>query len=64
MAVNVYNTSVTQDNFSRNDYLRWINESLHMNLTKIEQLCTGKLPTLDEALYNEGQNAVFFCQVW
>merc|ERR1711990_275607 len=41
MAVNVYNTSVTQDNFSRNDYLRWINESLQMNLTKIEQLCTG-----------------------
>jgi len=41
MAVNVYNTSVTQDNFSRNDYLRWINECLQMNLTKIEQLCTG-----------------------
>jgi len=41
MAVNVTVTSVTQDNFSRNDYLRWINESLQMNLTKIEQLCTG-----------------------
>lgn len=41
MAVNVTVTSVTQDNLSRNDYLRWINESLQMNLTKIEQLCTG-----------------------
>lgn len=41
MAVNVTVTSVTQENFSRNDYLNWVNESLLMNLTKIEQLCTG-----------------------
>ena len=42
MAVNVYATSVTSDNLSRHDMLVWINESLMMNLTKIEQLCSGK----------------------
>ncbi|KAF3697373.1 Microtubule-associated protein RP/EB family member 1 APC-binding protein EB1 End-binding protein 1 [Channa argus] len=41
MAVNVYSTSVTSDNLSRHDMLVWINESLQMNLTKIEMLCTG-----------------------
>lgn len=41
MAVNVYSTSVTSDNLSRHDMLMWINESLQMNLTKIEMLCTG-----------------------
>ncbi|KAM9343525.1 microtubule-associated protein RP/EB family member 1-like [Pholidichthys leucotaenia] len=41
MAVNVYSTSVTTDNLSRHDMLVWINESLQMNLTKIEMLCTG-----------------------
>ncbi|XP_074538046.1 microtubule-associated protein RP/EB family member 1b [Halichoeres trimaculatus] len=41
MAVNVYSTSVTSDNLSRHDMLEWINESLQMNLTKIEMLCTG-----------------------
>lgn len=43
MAVNVYSTSVTSDNLSRHDMLAWINESLQMNLTKIEQLCSGKV---------------------
>ncbi|XP_037629178.1 microtubule-associated protein RP/EB family member 1-like isoform X1 [Sebastes umbrosus] len=41
MAVNVYSTSVTSDNLSRHDMLVWINDSLKMNLTKIEMLCTG-----------------------
>ncbi|CAJ1084355.1 microtubule-associated protein RP/EB family member 1b isoform X1 [Xyrichtys novacula] len=41
MAVNVYSTSVTSDNLSRHDMLEWINESLQMNLNKIEMLCTG-----------------------
>uniref|UniRef100_A0AAR2LH66 Microtubule-associated protein RP/EB family member 1 n=1 Tax=Pygocentrus nattereri TaxID=42514 RepID=A0AAR2LH66_PYGNA len=41
MAVNVYSTSVTSDNLSRHDMLAWINESLQMNLTKIELLCSG-----------------------
>ncbi|KAL6037129.1 hypothetical protein STEG23_007434 [Scotinomys teguina] len=41
MAVTVYSTSVTSDNLSRYDMLAWINESLQLNLTKIEQLCSG-----------------------
>jgi len=40
-AVNVYNTVVTAGALSRNDYLVWINESLAMNFTKIEHLCSG-----------------------
>ncbi|KPP64684.1 microtubule-associated protein RP/EB family member 1-like [Scleropages formosus] len=41
MAVNVYSTSVTSDNLSRHDMLAWVNESLQMNHTKIEMLCSG-----------------------
>ncbi|XP_072304778.1 microtubule-associated protein RP/EB family member 1b [Eucyclogobius newberryi] len=41
MAVNVYSTSVTSDNLSRHDMLVWINQSLQMSFTKIEQLCSG-----------------------
>ncbi|XP_016099365.1 microtubule-associated protein RP/EB family member 1-like isoform X3 [Sinocyclocheilus grahami] len=41
MAVNVHSTSVTSDNLSRHDMLAWINESLQMNFTKIELLCSG-----------------------
>ncbi|CAF0846522.1 unnamed protein product [Rotaria sp. Silwood1] len=40
-AVNVYHTSVTTDNLSRNDILQWINTALEANFTKIEDLCTG-----------------------
>ncbi|XP_029975108.1 microtubule-associated protein RP/EB family member 1 [Salarias fasciatus] len=41
MAVNVYSTSVTSENLSRQDMLMWINESLQIPLTKIEMLCSG-----------------------
>ncbi|KAL0603769.1 Microtubule-associated protein RP/EB family member 1 [Plecturocebus cupreus] len=41
MVVNVHSTSVTSDDLSRHDMLAWINESLQLNLTKIEQLCSG-----------------------
>ncbi|XP_013405034.1 microtubule-associated protein RP/EB family member 1 isoform X1 [Lingula anatina] len=41
MAVNVYSTSVTSDNMSRNDLIAWINDSLDANFSKIEELCTG-----------------------
>ncbi|XP_071401950.1 microtubule-associated protein RP/EB family member 1-like [Centroberyx affinis] len=41
MAVNVYSTSVTSDNLSRHDMLGWINESLQMSYSKIEQLSSG-----------------------
>ncbi|XP_075563779.1 microtubule-associated protein RP/EB family member 3 isoform X2 [Pelecanus crispus] len=41
MAVNVYSTSVTTENLSRHDMLAWVNDSLQLNYTKIEQLCSG-----------------------
>uniref|UniRef100_H3B840 Microtubule-associated protein RP/EB family member 3 n=1 Tax=Latimeria chalumnae TaxID=7897 RepID=H3B840_LATCH len=41
MAVNVYSTSVTIENLSRHDMLAWVNDSLHLTYTKIEQLCSG-----------------------
>lgn len=46
-AVNVYHTSVTTDNLSRNDILTWINTALEANFVKIEDLCNGKYkPTI------------------
>lgn len=42
MAVNVYSTSMTADNLSRHDMLAWVNDSLQLTYTKIEQLCSGK----------------------
>lgn len=41
MAVNVYSTSVCSENLSRHDLLNWINETLHTNMIKVEELCTG-----------------------
>lgn len=41
MAVNVYSTSMNADNLSRHDMLAWVNDSLQLTYTKIEQLCTG-----------------------
>ncbi|KAK2549724.1 Microtubule-associated protein RP/EB family member 1 [Acropora cervicornis] len=41
MAVNVHSTSCTTDNLSRHDMLQWINDSLQLKYTKIEQLCSG-----------------------
>jgi len=41
MAVNVFNTGATSDNLSRQQMLEWVNCSLSLTLTKIEQLCTG-----------------------
>ena len=42
MAVNVHSTSCTTDNLSRHEMLQWINDSLQLKYTKIEQLCSGK----------------------
>lgn len=41
MAVNVFSTSSTTENLSRHEMLTWINSSLALNYTKIEQLCSG-----------------------
>ncbi|KAM4601076.1 microtubule-associated protein RP/EB family member 3-like [Polymixia lowei] len=41
MAVNVHSTSMTIENLSRHDMLAWVNDSLQLTYTKIEQLCSG-----------------------
>ena len=41
MAVNVFATSATTENLSRHDMLHWINESLQIDYSKIEELCSG-----------------------
>ena len=40
-AINVFSTSVASNNLSRQELVQWINDSLQLHLTKIEQLCTG-----------------------
>ncbi|KAM7367626.1 hypothetical protein PAMP_013912 [Pampus punctatissimus] len=45
MAVNVYSTSMTIENLSRHDMLAWVNDSLQLTYTKIEQLCSGPTRT-------------------
>lgn len=32
---------MTSENLSRHDMLAWVNDSLQLNYTKIEQLCSG-----------------------
>ncbi|XP_046563974.1 microtubule-associated protein RP/EB family member 3-like [Haliotis rubra] len=41
MAVNVFITNTNVRNISRNDILDWVNNSLKVNYTKVEQLGTG-----------------------
>ncbi|XP_071965276.1 microtubule-associated protein RP/EB family member 1-like isoform X2 [Antedon mediterranea] len=41
MAVNVYATNCSSDNLSRQDMLHWINSSLGLLYTKIEQMSSG-----------------------
>jgi len=40
-AINVTSTSVTSENLSRHELVRWVNDSLQLNLKKVEELCTG-----------------------
>ncbi|XP_067099035.1 microtubule-associated protein RP/EB family member 3a isoform X2 [Osmerus mordax] len=47
MAVNVYATSVSIDNLSRHDMLAWVNDSLHLSYTKIEQMCSAYCQFMD-----------------
>ena len=53
MAVNVYATSVSIDNLSRHDMLAWVNDSLHLTYTKIEQLCSGKAEVSTQQQINQ-----------
>lgn len=40
--MNVHSTSMTIENLSRHDMLAWVNDSLQLTYTKIEQLGSGK----------------------
>ncbi|KAJ8372162.1 hypothetical protein AAFF_G00294220 [Aldrovandia affinis] len=67
MAVNVYSTSVTIENLSRHDMLAWVNDSLHLSYTKVEQLCSGadsQMPPpsglMDRA--SQAQTGAAYCQ--
>lgn len=40
--MNVYSTSMSVENLSRHDMLAWVNDSLQLTYTKIEQLGSGK----------------------
>jgi len=41
MAVNVFNTSVTNENLSRHEMLSWVNSNLQSQIAKIEELGSG-----------------------
>ena len=41
MAVNVFNTSVTNENLSRHEMLAWVNANLQSQIGKVEELGTG-----------------------
>ena len=41
MAVNVFNTSVTNENLSRHEMLAWVNGNLQSQIGKVEELGTG-----------------------
>ncbi|XP_045551438.1 microtubule-associated protein RP/EB family member 3 isoform X2 [Salmo salar] len=41
MAVNVFSISSALENLSRHEMLSWVNDSLQLTYTKIEQLCSG-----------------------
>ena len=48
--MNVHSTSMTIENMSRHDMLAWVNDSLQLTYTKIEQLGSGKLHTFNTEL--------------
>lgn len=52
-AVNVYFTSVTTENLSRNDILQWINTALAANFTKVEDLSSGECQSFFDATRDE-----------
>ncbi|RUS69491.1 hypothetical protein EGW08_022745 [Elysia chlorotica] len=41
MAVNVFNTNSSENNLSRHDMLKWINDTLQSQYSKIEELSSG-----------------------
>ena len=47
MAINVHATSATLENLSRHDMIAWVNDTLQTSYTKVEQLSSGKMITID-----------------
>ena len=47
MAVNVYNTSVTNENLSRHEMLAWVNDCLQTRYNKIQISCLFSTPFLE-----------------
>lgn len=64
MAVNVYSTSVTSENLSRHDMLAWVNDSLQLNYTKIEQLCSGTVRNQKGVGMGGGNMAALVAALW
>jgi hypothetical protein len=60
-AVNVYHTSVTTDNLSRNDILQWINTALEANFVKVEDLCSGEIKFFSVFLLKKRTILLFRC---
>ena len=54
-AVNVFSTSVSSNNLSRQELVQWVNDSLELNIKKIEHLCTG-------AVYCQFMHMLFGCE--
>ena len=66
-AVNVYNTASTADNISRHEMLEWINQTLALEYTKIEEMCSGGYNGLCSYLYSPFDCGVFcsiFIALW
>jgi len=40
-AINVFSTSVSTNNLSRQELVQWVNDTLELNVKKVEHLCTG-----------------------
>ena len=66
MAVNVFQSGASSDNLSRNELVRWVNDSLTLSLGKIEQLCTGAVycQFMDMLFASECTNLVCLCFVF
>lgn len=41
----MFNTASTSENLSRHDLIQWMNDSLEMKYTRVEELCSGERGT-------------------
>ena len=64
MAVNVFSTSVNNDNMSRHDMLSWVNVSLQMDYSKIEHLCSGAKIVYQGAMFILPTSYTGYVVIW